>query len=103
MYKLKKIDIGSVAIYSFIMFLILGVVIMLPAWFFSQLASSFSPEPMTDQPGFPGIFGGFFFIAIPLFYAVFGTLMNVIIAFVYNVISIRYGGIKIELNKTDEE
>jgi hypothetical protein len=99
MYQLKKIDIGSVALYSFLMFLILGLIIFLPFGIIFSILSSFIPQT-GDVPSeiFP-IFGGMFFILMPIFYAVFGTILNVLVVLCYNLLSLKLGGIKFDLAK----
>jgi hypothetical protein len=102
MFKLKNIDIGSVALYSFIMFLILGLIIFLPLGLIFSLVSNFMPDAGEMSTGMLPIFSGVFMIIIPLFYAVFGTIMNVIIVFIYNLLSMKFGGIKLTIEKLDE-
>ena len=101
MYKIKRIDIGSVAIYSFIMFLILGLIVFLPLGLLFSMISSFVPQSDEFSPFVFPIFSGVFLLLIPIFYAVFGTIANVIIAAVYNLISLKFGGVKIELDKVE--
>lgn len=102
MFQIKKIDIGSVALYSFIMFLILGLIVFLPMGLMFSLISSFIPDNGEFNYGILPIFSGIFIIIIPLFYAVFGTIMNVIIVFIYNLISMKFGGIKLTVEKIGE-
>ena len=102
MYKLKNIDIGSVALYSFIMFLILGLIIFLPLGLLFSFISNFIPDTgEIDTSIFP-FFSGIFMVIIPLFYAVFGTIMNVIIVALYNFLSLKFGGIKLTIEKLNE-
>jgi hypothetical protein len=101
MYKIKRFDIGSVALYSFIMFLILGLVIFLPMGLLFSVISNFAPQTDEFSPFILPVFSGVFIIIIPIFYAVFGTITNVIIAAIYNLISMKFGGIKIELDKLE--
>jgi hypothetical protein len=102
MFQLKKIDIASVALYSFLMFLILGLIIFLPFGILFSILSNFIPQT-GDVPSeiFP-IFGGMFFLIMPIFYAVFGTIINVLVVLCYNLLSLKLGGIKIELEKVDQ-
>ena len=101
MFQLKKIDISSVALYSFIMFLILGLIIFLPLGLMFSLLSSFLPDTGEIESGLLPLFSGVFIIVVPLFYAVFGTIMNVLIAFIYNLLSMKFGGIKLTFEKLD--
>ena len=102
MFQLKKIDLGSVVLYSFIMFLLLGLIIFLPLGLMFSLISSFIPDTGDIEPGMLNVFSGIFIIVIPLIYAVFGTIMNVLIAFIYNLLSVKFGGIKLTVEKLDE-
>ncbi len=102
MFQIKKIDIGSVALYSFIMLLILGLLIFIPIGLMLSFLSNFIPDAGGLNNTAFNIFGGFFIIIIPLFYAVFGTIMNVIIVFLYNLLSMKFGGIKLSIQKLSE-
>ena len=102
MYQLKKIDIGTVALYSFLMFLILGLIIFLPMGFIMTIISSFLPETGELQTELFPLFGGILFILIPVLYAVFGTIVNIIVVLCYNLLSIKLGGIKIRLDKVGQ-
>ena len=102
MYQLKKIDIGTVALYSFLMFLILGLLILIPFGLFFSIMSSLLPERGGIQSEAFPFFGGIFIILIPIFYAVFGTIMNVLIVLFYNLLSLKLGGIKFNLEKIEE-
>lgn len=102
MYHLKKIDIGSVALYSFLMFLILGFIFILPFGLIGVFISNFVQEAgFPNQPGTDpfSFFSGIFIIILPLFYAIFGTIMNIIVALVYNLLSIKLGGLKFSIHK----
>lgn len=99
MFQLKKIDIGSVALYSFLMFLILGLIIFLPLGIFFSIMSSFIPHSSQVPSELFPIFGGMFFLIMPIFYAVFGTIVNILIVLCYNLLSLKLGGIKIDLEK----
>jgi hypothetical protein len=39
---------------------------------------------------------------MPIFYAVFGTIVNIIIVLCYNLLSLKLGGIKFNLEKIDQ-
>ncbi|HKJ30696.1 MAG TPA: hypothetical protein VKA34_02660, partial [Balneolales bacterium] len=104
MFQLKKIDLGSVAIYSFILYLILSLLFMIPTWMFYTMVNRLMPGMMGSQ-GQPSIFpflSGFFFIILPIIYAFFGTIMNLIIAIAYNLISLKLGGLRFTVAKIDE-
>ena len=102
MFQIKKIDIGSVALYSFLMFLILGLLIFIPIGLMLSFLSHFIPDTGEFNTSALNIFSGIFIIIIPIFYAVFGTIINVIIVFIYNLLSMKFGGIKLSLQKLGE-
>ena len=102
MFQIKKFDISSVALYSFIMFLILGLIIFIPLGLLFSLISNFIPDTGEFDTSVFNIFSGIFIIIVPIFYAVFGTIMNVLIEFIYNIISMKFGGIKLDIQKLDE-
>ena len=102
MFSLKSIDIASLALYSFLMYLILGLIIFLPLGFFFSIVSNFLPDTGEFDSMILPFFGGIFLILIPLLYAVFGTIMNVIIVIIYNLLSKKFGGIKIELSRDNQ-
>ena len=99
MYKLKRIDIGTVALYSFIMLLILSLLFILPFGILVIIINKFIPSSGQPEPNLFNMFGGLFIIIMPIFYAVFGTIMNVLIALCYNLLSLKFGGIKFEVIK----
>lgn len=101
MFKLKSIDLGSVVLYSFLMYLILGLIIFLPVGFIFSIMSSFIPDSGEIDSIILPFFGGIFLFLIPILYAVFGTIMNTVIVLIYNLLSKKFGGIKIELENTE--
>ena len=103
MYQLKKINLGSVAVYSFILIFILGLLIMLPFGLVSLFIASFAPRQFPPPHFiFPFGFGVIFYLFFPVVYAVAGTILNVILALVYNLISAPLGGIKFNLDKVGD-
>ena len=76
MYKIKSFDLGSVLLYSFLMYLILGFIIFIPIGIIFSIVSNFIPDTGDfDSSIFP-FFGGIFIILIPIFYAVAGWFNN---------------------------
>ncbi len=101
MYQLKKIHLGSVALYSFLLIFILGVLIMLPFGLINMFISGFAPNSVMPRHFlFP--FTAVFYLFFPFLYAIMGTVVNVILAFIYNLAAGSLGGIKIELRKIAE-
>ena len=100
MYQLKKINLGSVAVYSFILIFILGLLIMLPFGLVSMFVTNFAPRQFPPPHfAFPFGFGLFFYLIFPVFYAIIGSIVNVILALLYNLISVPLGGSKFDLEK----
>jgi hypothetical protein len=103
MYRLKHLDIGSVAVYSFLLIFILGVLFMLffglLNWMIIQPMQHMSNAPSRFFPGFA--FHSFFLIIFPLIYAVAGTVFNVVMALIYNLVARALGGLKIDLERVD--
>jgi len=99
MYQLKKIDLPTVALYSFLMLFILGLLLILPIGLLFTIIGNSIPDLGGEEIGMISFFSGIFLFIIPVFYAVFGTLINVIIVLCYNLLSVKLGGIKIDLKK----
>ncbi len=102
MYQLKKIDLPTIALYSFLMFFIMGLLFFLPFGLLFSIIGNTIPEFERPEFGFISFFSGIFFIIIPVFYAIFATILNVIIVLCYNLLSVKLGGIKIDLKKMGE-
>ncbi|MBK7105130.1 MAG: hypothetical protein IPH62_07595 [Ignavibacteriae bacterium] len=102
MYQIKKFDIGSVALYSFILYLILTFIILLPIGLFLSFVSNFIPNSDELETGVLPFISGIFILILPIFYAVIGTVINVIVVAIYNLISKKFGGIKFELENVNK-
>ncbi len=101
MYRLKKINLGSVAVYSFVLIFILGVIIMLPFGAINMFLSGLMPSRLgPPHTVFP--FSAVFYFFFPIMYAVMGTIVNVILAFIYNMVSKPLGGLRFDLEKIAE-
>lgn len=101
MFQLKNIDVRNVALYSFIMFLIISLIFIIPFGLFFTFLSSIIPDAEYQVEAF-SIFSGIFIFILPLFYAVLGTIVNVLVALLYNALSKKFGGIKLTVEKLDE-
>jgi len=97
MYQLKKIDLATVSLYSFLLFFFMGLLFILPFWLLFSIIGSSIPDLQDTGIGFLPIFSGLFIIIIPVIYAIFGTILNIIIVLFYNFFAGRLGGIKVEL------
>jgi len=97
MYRIKHFDLGTVALYSFIMTFVVMLLFMVPFGLFM----SAMPD-MGDQM-FPFADLGFLFlILIALAYAVIITIIYTIIALFYNLLSTKLGGIKVSVEKVED-
>jgi hypothetical protein len=99
MYQLKKIDLPTVALYSFLMLFILGLLFILPFGLLFTIIGNSIPELYGPEMGVVSFFSGIFLLILPAIYALFGTLLNVVIVLCYNLLSTKLGGIKFDLNK----
>ena len=103
MFRLKKIDLLSVAIYSFIMYFILSLLFIIPMSMVFTMINRLMPGMMgQEQPTLFPFFSGIFLVILPVIYSFFGTIMNVIIALAYNLISIKLGGLKFSIEKISD-
>ncbi|MBD3345645.1 MAG: hypothetical protein GF401_11345 [Chitinivibrionales bacterium] len=100
-YRLKKIDLGTVALYSFVLFFIISVIFMLPfGLIFMALGSFFSNSMPENVPFNPfSMFGGVFLVVMPLIYAILAAIFNTVIALIYNLLSTQMGGVKFSVEK----
>ncbi|MBN2013280.1 DUF3566 domain-containing protein [candidate division KSB1 bacterium] len=107
MYRIRKIDLGTVAIYSFFVFLIVSLIFVVPIGLIGMLVSNFiasqtSPMIPTESSFNPmTLFSGIFIFVMPVLYGIIGAIMNTVLAFIYNMLSIKLGGIKISLEKAE--
>jgi uncharacterized membrane protein len=92
-YKIKKLSLESVATYSAIMYFIGTLIFMLPFGLFMSLIGSIAPNNEFGGNEFQG-FGVMLIIAMPIMYAIIGTIINLILAGLYNAVSSRIGGMK---------
>ena len=102
-YKIKSFDLGSVLLYSFLMYLILGLIIFIPIGLIFSIVSNFIPDTGEFDSTIFSFFGGIFLILIPIFYAVAGSIMNALVVLLYNLLSKKFGGIKLEIDKVDNQ
>ena len=102
MYQIKKVDLPTVALYSFLLFFIMALLFFLPFALLITIIGNTVPELEGAAFGFIPFFSGIFLLIIPVFYAVLATIMNVIIVLCYNFFAQRFGGIKIDLHKIGE-
>ena len=105
MYKIKHLDLATVALYSFVMTLIISVIIFIPVGLFFTAMIKLAQDSMPgfDQQMFPlANFGFLFFLFAAIFYAVIATIVNTIIALVYNILSLKLGGIRIKMETVEE-
>jgi hypothetical protein len=100
MYRIKHFDLATVALYSFAMTLIIGLIILIPVGLFLSAMGDLAQESMPGTDMFPfAQYGILFFIAIAFVYSIFATIIYTIIALLYNLLSLKLGGIKINVEK----
>ena len=105
MYKIKHLDLGTVALYSFIMTLIIFLLLFIPIGLFVATMMQLAQDSMPglEQEMFPfADFGLLFFVIIALAYSVVATIFNTIIALIYNLLSLKLGGIKVSVEKVED-
>jgi len=105
MYKIKHLDLATVALYSFVMTLVIFIIILIPIGLFmtSMMQLAQDSMPGLEQQMFPfANFGILFFLLIAIVYAVFATIVNTIIALIYNLLSMKLGGIKIKIEIVED-
>ena len=99
MYQIKKIDLATVSLYSFLLFFFMGLLFILPFWLLFSIIGSNIPDLQNSGLGILPIFSGLFILIIPVIYATFGSILNIIIVLFYNFFAGRFGGIKLELKE----
>ena len=104
MYKIKHFDLGTVALYSFIMTLVLSLIFMLPFGIFISAIGNLAQDSMPySEDIFPfANMGILFFFLLALAYSVFATIVYTLIALLYNLLSTKLGGIKIAVEKVSD-
>jgi len=106
MYRIKRFDLATVALYSFVMTFIVCLIVMIPV---ALLISAMGDMAQQSMPGYDDSFfpvanlGILFFLLVAVAYSVFATIIYTIIALLYNLISVKLGGIKIAVEKIDEQ
>lgn len=111
MHAIKRFDLKSVALYSFLLCFIFMLIFF--GLFISTFGAMFSAIPAlmkgSDAPtniNNPALFSGIGFvmmIVLSLIYSVFISLVNVIIALIYNLLSKKFDGIKVEVIEIKEK
>ena len=106
MYRIKRFDLATVALYTFVMTFIISLIFMIPLGLFISAMGEMAQQSM---PGYGDSFfsiadfGILFFIFLAVAYSVFATIIYTIIALLYNLISIKLGGIKIDVEKLADQ
>ena len=105
MYRIKHFDLGTVALYSFIMTFIISLIIFVPLGLFISAMGELAQESM------PGVgddlipfadFGILIFLILAVAYSVVATIIYTIIALLYNLLSLKLGGIKVGVEKVQD-
>ena len=93
MQELKQFDVMSVGKVNAIVTGVIGLVVAVVYLCLGMIMAAVTGELMA------GIIFIFIGVAAPIGYALMGFLMGLLIAWVYNVVARRYGGIRFELKK----
>lgn len=106
--RLTRIDpISFAVVYAFmgaIMFLIMMLIFMAFGSLFAGMAGSADPDLYGGGPNpFAMIFSGGILMLIlgPIFYAIFGFILGLFMAVVYNMVAKMIGGIKVHTQDLD--
>jgi putative exporter of polyketide antibiotics len=106
MFELKKVGVLSLAkISAFIMAIIgllLGCLYALMGVWMNKLISGMTPEMQAKagiEPGMGMLFGPWAILILPIVYGIIGLISGLFGGWLYNIISSKIGGIKIELSK----
>jgi len=103
-YRIKHFDLGTIALYSFVMTLIISLIIMIPFGLILSAVGDLAQDSMQGYGDemFPfAQYGVLFFILIAIVYSVLATIVYTIIALLYNLLSLKLGGIKIDVEKIE--
>ena len=93
MKEIKRLDVVSVATILGVLYAILGLIFGI---IFAIVGTA--TMGIADLPSGLGLFfGAGAIIFLPIFYGILGFIVGAIVAFFYNIIAGRIGGIKMEL------
>ncbi|MCX6814091.1 MAG: hypothetical protein NTY20_00340 [Candidatus Aenigmarchaeota archaeon] len=90
MKELKSIEPMSLGRMLAVIYAVIGFIAGL-------ISAAFTPFMAMVNPVGAAAFGLLAIIIFPILFAVIGFVMGIIVAFVYNVVAKRYGGIKLDL------
>lgn len=97
MYKLMKLNIHDVALHSFVVYLVLGIIFLIPLGIITMTATdeavSAGYEPFLSREALPALL----IFLFPFIYALLGTCINTLLALLLNFFSKKSGGININL------
>lgn len=90
MKELKSVDPMSLGKMLAVIYAVIGFIMGL-------VSAAFAPFMAMWNPMGAAAFGLLAIIIFPVLFAVIGLLMGIIVAFVYNAVAKRFGGIKLDL------
>lgn len=98
-FYLKKIHLGSLALYSFLLSLFLWIVISFPFFFMSSLLLNTFYSAFWGQtpPGTVSVPGLFISILPAIVFSLTVTITNVCAGLIYNLLSLKLKGLRVEL------
>ena len=93
MQRIRRLDVMQMAKTLGVLYLLLGIIIGVPALLFMSAAAKMG----SGTPGFGSGFGVGMLIALPVIYGAIGFIGGAIIAAVYNLVAGWTGGIGIDI------
>ena len=85
MFKLIKLNIHDVATHSFVVYLILGIIFIIPLAIITTAVSSPTPSQGNDPFFSSDVIPALIIFIFPFVYALLGTLLNTVLAVLYNM------------------
>jgi hypothetical protein len=89
-YEIKSLDIKKVAAISGVLHFCLTALLCIPMGIFMNLNGAF---PVSS------LFMKLFIFLMPFIYGILGILIGALVAFVYNVLASKMGGLVVDLKK----
>ncbi len=94
--EIDRVGVGSVVRFAMGIYFLIGLLVAVSVFLFQSLMRGFMPPGMWD--GAPIGLGAVFFV--PILYAILGAVMGLILAGLYNLLSMILGGILVEIRRS---
>ena len=95
MYKLFKLNIHDVAVHSFFIYLILGLMFIIPLCVITTAVSDEAVSAGYNSFFTSDVIPALLIFVFPFVYALLGTLLNTVLAILFNIFSKRSGGARL--------